>query len=241
MLYFLPKFTGLVNLEVGRRHALGYAFESESFACNDTAAGPDGGPGTTFAVGGDGVVVTYPPDQVTWQKHETADYWVGLERPHTPGDLAREEMLPGHWVRLADGQDWLVPVARGAGEEDGKPVWYEHLPRRLARKDGDWVAGEVIKRYEPLWSIGKAFAEMDDQMDVFDAAITALSFNYRVGTTEALLLGLIDISGPVSHAASRILEAVIDGPRREELQKKRALTSTTSDGEPDSGEDTGQA
>jgi len=260
MLYFLPNVAGQVSLEVAASAGLSYAFESPSVTSNQTGAGPDGGPGMVFAA--DGLFHPFDAGHQTWRKHPARDYWAGVDRRHvpTPDQLARGEMLPGQLVKLADGRQWIVPIARGAATEDGSPVWYEALPQRLVRDDaGKWVPGDVIARYEPLWSIanqwsaiwermlleaveddgGETTIEVDD-FEAVEAAVAVLGFNYRIGPMEADLLGLLDFCAGHSPAAQSILLATIDWDRRIALQKKTDPTTTTSAGGPGSGEDTGR-
>ena len=129
------------------------------------------------------------------------------ENPVRPDQLARAEQRPGHLVRLGDGQEWLIPVARLASGGPG-------LPRRRAiRADGS-IGWEVDAAYRELsdfaniaWDArnGAACDVTEDDLDRF--AALALGVNYRIGLTEAVALGLFtDIS------LRGIVDALLDWP-----------------------------
>ena len=75
----------------------------------DCTSGPGGLGGVIYS---DGSGRTgYYPDVQDWS--ESGLFWIGVDRdPVTPESLERAEMIGGHYVRLEDGHDWLIPVAR---------------------------------------------------------------------------------------------------------------------------------
>jgi hypothetical protein len=256
-LYYLPakrdiKLAELVAL------GLGYAFEKPSFTrCEIHANGPDKGAGVIVADDTRlvGHRVGYYADEQEWVKVPKTNAYVGWFKadPPTPTDLERSQTLNGHLVELGDGNEWLVPVARGAAEEG----WYTALPQRTGLDDnGEWASGKVIARYEALWDAAcrfwDAFRSANDvegeavQLDFAgqnDAALVALQANYRVGRAEVVALGLFD-----GQCVVRILQALIDWPTWLELHKKKVTSETsaapaslnTDDGPPGDGPATAQ-
>lgn len=106
MLYYLPsKRHREALLELLHKAGLSYAFDTgrppTARECN---RGPDGGEGVVIA---DVVVpahkIVYFPEKQTWRQVPGIDElrpWAGFyseERP-TPAELAKPEMLQGHWV-----------------------------------------------------------------------------------------------------------------------------------------------
>ena len=238
LLYYLPDREGLTladTAEVGLAHA----FEADCTARRVMANGPDGGAGVVVVDQGRQRQPGHYSDRQKWLKipGNPADAWVGryTDQPVLPEDVARHEQLSGHQMRLADGQDWLVPVARGCGEtRDGQPVLYQAVPARMALdEEGNWIDGELIDRYKPLWSIatewwdrfmaiGKAAAEEGSEPEeTFDfdrranAAVDVLAVNYRLARAEVALLGLFDGDTPRS-----VLDATVDMPTIQEWIKK---------------------
>ena len=238
LLYYLPGLEGLTldhTAEVGLAHA----FEADCTCRRVMASGPDGGAGVIAVDHRRQPEPGYFADKQTWIKipGNKTGAWVGryTDRPVLPEDLARQEQLDGHLVRLADGQEWLVPVARGCGEtRDGQPVLYQAVPTRIALDaEGNWIDGEVIDRFRPLWSIatewwdrfmaiGKSAAEEapepEEKFDFVrraDAAVEVLAINYRLARAEVALLGLFD-----GETARSVLDAIVDMPTIQEWIKK---------------------
>jgi len=174
--------------------------------------------------------------------------WVGLYRGDRPGpeDLARKEQLQGHWVRLADDRDWLCPIARGWAEQDGQLRWYHSLPQVLELDEqGQWRHGPVLARYAPLWDLAlqwdetllRGWEERNDAesgeevvmalkfQGAVEAAVRALGVNYRIGPTEAAMLGIL--TGPL---AGEILNALVDLPTRREWAEKKMTNGAHAGG-----------
>ena len=240
LLYFLP----------GRQHAelkdvaelgLAHAFERQLTPRQVTGTGPDGGPGVICADDTRAPGFGFHGDRQEWLKipGNPAGAWVGryTDQPVLPADLERDETLPGLLVKLADDQEWLVPIARGWAEQDDKVCWYEALPTRTSLdEEGNWTQGEVVARLGPLWRAAcrwwdYSFAAGDDQgekgegetetlqLDFAgrnDAAVEVLAANYRLDRAEVALLGLFDRDTPAG-----ILDAAIDMPGFKELSKKK--------------------
>ena len=172
--------------------------------------------------------------------------WIGMfndNRP-TPAELLRADALDGHTVRLADGNDWLIPVARGFHETQGAGlVNVCRLPRAIRRVGGEWQREGVLGRYAALWAgavrwwdyyTGKVEAAADPGADgettpvplsfdeSLDLATLALATNYRVGADELGLATLFDEA-----VVRDVLLALIDWPFvRTWTPKKKAADLT---------------
>ena len=239
LLYYLPELETIGDpAQVG----LGYAFEADCTCRRVMANGPDGGPGVVAVDIQRQPKPGYFADQQTWLKipGNPAGAWVGryTDPPPEPKDLARDEQLSGHLVRLADAQKWLVPVARACGEtSDGQPVLYQAVPTRMALdEEGAWTDGEVIPRFQPLWEIALAWwdrlmaigaaedgSEPEETFDFdrrADAAIEVLAVNYRLARAEVALLGLFD-----GETARSVLDATVDMPSINAWIKKNKADS----------------
>lgn len=221
-LYYIPRGPRNIGLDEIRKLGLGYAIDTEIglVRCPCTT-GPDGNGGLIIALAAPGkeIEVRYKPAEQTWRSlppAEGADLgslpcWVGYYTQTPPGPaaggLARPKMLDGHWVTLGDGNEWLVPVARGASEQDGEIRWYAALPRVMTLDSaGGWAEGDVVAEYATLWEIAgrwwdalqSAFAAGDGKTDhvevdfqeANDGALRVLQTNYRLGRIEVAALGL---------------------------------------------------
>lgn len=138
-----------------------------------------------------------------------------------PAHLARPTQRPGHWVKLGDGSEWLVPVAR---LRDGGCA----LPRRRALTPDGSIGWNVEAEFRGLtdfagrvWDahMGQAYSGTEAEIDAMCAA--ALGVNYALGLMECIVLGLFTDS-----SQRLIAEALIDWPTveaiLEELKKKQA-------------------
>lgn len=253
--YYLPTTDRTqCNIEALRECGLAYAFEDRSLQ-SLVMRGPDGQQG--HVVGDPRLVqenaIGYFESRQRWLKipeglpGSSAKAWVGYSTdcPLRPEDLKRETQLHGHWVRLADGQKWLVPIARKSMPTDEQPLRYcVALPHVAGIDDqGQWTTGNVLARYAPLWQVAMTFwtamlsanfTEEDQATlqfgDSLDAATLALCANYRIGKVEATLLGLFTLE----HAVT-VLQALVDWPTaRDWFKKKQAADdgSITASGPP---------
>lgn len=175
-----------------------------------------GGPMGTLATPAAGLWdLQYEPDRQRWIRPARAGdgkegaYHVGVDPAGEwdPGMVARRDLVPGHVVKLGDGNLWTIPVARMAMGGVG-------LPRRRGY-DADgrktWVVDEALQDLvdfaRTAWAArnGEAVAVSEDQLDAMAAA--ALGVNYRMGEAEAVALGLFTDSG-----LRAIVDALLDWP-----------------------------
>lgn len=128
-----------------------------------------------------------------------------------PSELAREKQLDSRPVTLADGHEWLVPIARQwfeAAENDPPLAWQHTLPRAMRLdSQGQWSPGDVLPKYRQLWDKAIAYetalysaieefnggnANAAVNFDSASLACLALGFNYHLSPVEISLLGLFD-------------------------------------------------
>ena len=248
-LYFLP----VENDAVGSidRLGLSYAFE-ESPTTRGCRRGPTGQAGTILSTHPlQGGPVGFFPDKQIWQPvagvFEGGRPAVGMYTDNVPKPtgLMRREMLRGHDIQLGNGNLWTIPIARGFAEENGDVGWYTTLPQyRGLDENGKWVQKGVAERYQQLWDVATRFSatmllgieEAQDQRETvaefdFDeeneAAVLALTTNYRISATEIDMLRLLNDT-----TVTELLLALIDWPTFMDLLKKkeRADGSNIGDG-----------
>lgn len=135
---------------------------------------PSGKPGVVYTPRGR---AGYFPEQQTWEKRK--GYWLGRwnDQALTPESVLRHEHHGGVPVKMADGREWLVPIAHqlphghffdGRWERRVKEPFREYWERTLA--------------YYEAWR--EAFAPGGDKQVSFewselaDYACLALGFNY---------------------------------------------------------------
>jgi len=158
----------------------------------------------------------YFPDSQTWMKAPGGKHWIGFEtaRRPSPTCLERRETVAGHYVRLEDGNDWLVPAAR---------VFYGGgtcLPEVFSLGPNGEIVKAIVPRYkalskqaESLWedftseAANGALRAIRTQEDSLRLACEALAVNYHVGLGEVLALELTSTAG-----MREILRALIDYP-----------------------------
>lgn len=220
-----------ISPEQAREIGLSYAFPDGGFAAGDfTGSGPGGHHGCVITAGDR---CGYYPDKQTWLRIPDATFpgklgaikgvHVGFwndARP-TPAELQVARPLNGRAVRLRDGQDWLVPIARAWSDQEGNAGWCNALPGLVTLgDDGEFASGGVEPRYARLWEIATAWwqALLDHSPDAegvirfdfrgaHDAAAEALAANYRVRRAEIVLLGLFDNQ---FYSATEILNVLVD-------------------------------
>ena len=189
-----------------------------------TIAGPGGAECVLLmGAGADTKLLYYRPDQQTWYKSLNDKYWVGFYNDDPPGEavLRRKKQLAGHKVKLIDGVEWLVPVARILSGGSA-------LPRALILGANGEVVTEVLAQYcefssrvEKLWEdfqCEQGWQQGRPSMDLkqrWHLAAEALSWNYYVNAAEISLLKLINTS-----TLADILGAVIDLPTLETVAKE---------------------
>ena len=182
--------------------------------------GPDGGGGLLLARGARGMpAMKIDLERQDWTEAAGAGFWLATEWGGAPGpfDLVRREPIGGHFVTLADGNDWLVPTARS----DVRQI---DLPRSLRLgPNGEWVSEtlpEFLSFCDRVEAAHDCFREMlkaqreyraIDQTvpdaDLIALAIEGLAINYHVSAQEVSVLGLL-----TSANIHSIIGALFDWP-----------------------------
>jgi hypothetical protein len=242
-LYFIPDRTNAppeVLAELGIAAVLGCPA-----ATGYIDAGPSGAGGVLVAASvGPPTALAFRKDRWRWiPRHDAAEpakviYHLGVPQPPPgPEDLARPEMLAGKAIILADGREWIVPLARyyDGGTPLGRRVTLDEAGNEvlgvLEARRGLWEAAcEVWEEFvaqQALDSESQGQAVATDRkareggMTLLRAkqiASMALGANYRVGEFEVSALGLLSTEN--IHAALAAM-ADVDG-FCEMLKKKRA-------------------
>lgn len=185
-------------------------------------------------------ITAYIPNEQVWEEFDS--YWIGYwkDKPPTPADLERDELVNGHKVRLQDGNEWIVPVVRSFPEGTA-------LPSSLKiGKDGTLVT-QVLPKYVSLCDRANTLYEWyhgapDDtedtikekvrltDLDILKLVYEALALNYRVTERELGLLNLI-----TTYNIGDVLRSIIDWPTFQHLvdelesQSKKKGAATQSD------------
>jgi len=243
--YYMPGERTLYH-ETLAKAGIGYAFgdaHEPKAIVGGVGTGPDGAGGIILArndVGIDPATVGYYPEGQTWQKVAGGQHWIGLATGAQygglpgPGDLEADEMLAGHFIRLGDGNDWLIPVARHFATGGVPPSALTLGP------DGQLVL-EPLQRYvqfsshaDRVWEdlrvkLGWIKAAKDRaELTVgegWEIAIEALALNYRVSQTEVAMLRLVTTPN-----MPRILEAIVDWPAIEAVAKETLEAESKKNG-----------
>jgi len=259
--YFIPNAGNGFSLDDARALGLGDVLAASMH--HRQCDGPGGRHGVIVARSDAiaSVKVGYWPDAQTWRRlpgaAEAKEVWLGYdtESPPGPAELIRAgPLLPGHQLELADGRNWLVPVAIQAA---GPPLQFTRaLPAIMDLSEaGEWVPGDVLPVYRFLWEIATDWfdakaalgqhvveenpaGQFEDERFtdrwIFDAAVKVLSVHYHVGNLEVAMLKLFS-----STAGMEVLDHLIDEPgyraivEAETLQKKTADGSSTDGGSAD--------
>jgi len=186
--------------------------------------GPGGKPGTTIAFvpkGMKGPTVGYFKDAQEW--HNIGGRWYGIDKANPPSitGLTRTKQMPGHDIKLADGNLWRVPVGRAMSG-------VTPLPCALTWDGAEWTPGDVLPKYKELYAAAgqirdllfRAAGESESGIEItyqdeLNTAALALGINYRVGPAEISLLGIL-----TTENEAEVLQALVDVPGLLELKKK---------------------
>jgi len=220
-------------------HAAGldYAFDDRSPTRCPVTRGPDGAAGVVVSCD-EPMRVRYVPAEQTWGPVPGTEAWVGYWRdaPPGPGDLERARMLVGHRHRLGDGQEWIIPLARGvlvSGDELLGSLSVIPCTRKLDA-GGSWVNGDPLPQYREFGAIAARWFDavvaandaggpVQYDYDEEDDAAAVLGVNYRIGRAEISLRGLF-----ATYTAREVLYLIMDSPTLVEWNKKKQQREASS-------------
>jgi hypothetical protein len=218
-LYFL-KGVNIVNSSVIDKFGLSYAISPLDEFTQRQAAGPDGD-GMLLCLGNNAERLFFKPDEQVWAK--CGNYYVGHYKNELPVEsaLRRKRQLAGHYVELADGERWLIPIARIISGGSA-------LPQSLILGDnGEILTGEMPQyagfsakaqklwqdfRIENKWDEGTPQLTAKDRMEL---AIDALAWNYRIGRIEVNMLHLL-----TTQNLAELMAVIIDVPTLMEMAQR---------------------
>lgn len=250
-LYFKPNYTGQVSPASIAAWGLAYAFPTSPAGSVCMGSTPSRTPGVVFAedVRHQGHAIGMHVDRQAWRKIPGSDLYVGYWRDHkpTPRELARPLLIPGYRVRLADDQEWQVPLVRRFDTEQLASV--SNLPCYMELdEDGTWRRSRVLGVHAHLWELTQPVADallgeyvegrtpVVDDRAIMAALVALLQANYVVGPAELSLLEAFT-SEASTHAAvmaacdwATFLDWAESDEQKKSAAARRAVGSTTSAG-----------
>lgn len=201
LLYYFP---GLRSVPGELQHR----FANCTMAKN--SPGPDGNRGL-LASPFSNVYLAYDKSSQRWDR--IGNYYVGCTRQIDPDILERKNARGGHRVKLADGNEWVIPVANPNARRCVLPFWDVLNPERKFEKRIHDEFLELSNRAleiahkvtDSLKKEGESSVQIDDD-DLRATLADALMINYDVTLEELSVLRVFspDIYWPA-------INALIDG------------------------------
>src|SRR3990167_4604089 len=201
-LYYLPDARGQVDNDLLSRFGLAHIRENDDpLHSRQVIRGPGDTPGLIVGnvINWDSAEVKQS-ESIEWKRFpkshaESQAYlgWLKSEPLPKPDVLARKVQLAGEWLTLADGNRWLVPIARKVtddGLQCALPLAFE-----LDDDTGQWVPTKVLREYQAIWDHAIAYnaamlAALEGRKegepisftipDAEQLVVDALAVNYRV-------------------------------------------------------------
>lgn len=217
-LFYVPGgLQGGNRLELLVKVGLGF-LAKESVSWTDiAAAGPDGGQGLVYTINSnDQELRIDSPTNIEgcdWQPAwideanglPAGRYWLGRVRgkPVPPASLARSRQFPGENLTLADGNEWLIPIARRLPMNHGLDA-----QGRFSRVPKPEHCDYFEQAERMLAEVFTAVESDQDRVSIQDAnsfAVKAIAKNYLVNRDVVAWLGLLD-----DECLGRITQIAID-------------------------------
>lgn len=230
VLYYFPGATGATHEhleQAGLAHLVPPGEPGPEFA-DILAGGPDGGRGLLATWRGldpdHGPKTLGLRPEIRWQPARpdpsqglaAGRYWLGIEadRPTTPTSLQRKQRFAGDPVRLADGQEWIVPIANQLPHSHGLDAHGEHCRRLDPAYQWFWEESErfaqamaaKLDEYERDGRKGKKIPIL--LKDAWHYCCRVLALNYRLDAELIDALGLLDDGAMV-----RLVTATLEAPQ----------------------------
>ena len=189
------------------------------------STGPDGRGGLLIARNAEGL--RYDPDGQEWRgpfeapatpareergESREGTYWIGVDRECRPGpaELARQRVMVGKDVELADGNLWHIPVWRYTPQvivmtPDGV---VGHKPLELRRR-----LGCHLQRLHEVFGGGTS-AEIEYE-EILGIAADMLRVNYRIGPDPAGEVSMLELITPTNFV--EMMDVLADAEHLHEL------------------------
>lgn len=232
MLVYVPNTSEVNPLETLRRVGL-YELHDDGLGCMGAAVnahGPDGGGGALIGWPGRGETLAMNLERQEWHAVKphgdlaAGRAWIGWDKSNPPGPetLRRQKQLGGDLLRLADGCDWLVPVASQA-------------PKKMGIDDLGHVAAVMAPQYQPFFQMAfdalASYVQSNGTVlcpyeESFDVCVRILAMNYRMTRDLANALGLIDSRSLWTIPATTIeAAALVDLTQKKRTPESDSITS----------------
>lgn len=199
------------------------------------ARGPSGGPGMVLAVAGKRSPL-YKADRQEWRDFGKFHLGWWTDAVPRPEELQREDMLPGHRVKLGDGNEWLVPcvnllpIEMTWSADQGWGGRQQSVHHWLLELRDTWLQTliEAVRPEQPECEVEsekepEALAGDEVALSMVNAAEQAtrvLAVNYHVGPAE-----LISLHALTSRTVADVLNHLCDLPG---LKKKMGTGGSSS-------------
>lgn len=216
-LYYAPGRSGLFSTPEVYRAALdelGLAGVLAGTTCESRRVeqeGPDGGAGVVFVphvatspCGGERLCGVYKERQ-TWYPGPKDDdgvarYWIGHfnDAAPGPGDLDRGVAIASTAFRMADGEEWQIPIAQGLPQR--RTLTPEGEDALVPRTEHVGFHAQAMAFLETVVPHSADLTQMPDPAlaELWALASSALGLLYRVGELECKVLGLFEVGGEAS-------------------------------------------
>lgn len=236
-MYCIPNEKANSKLDIERlfrKKGIEYAYkEGAKYQITPVNNTPADCPGLIVQADGSFSTCRYNPDEQEWGRIEGTDCYVGKWKSDVfkPEDLVRKETIEGYYLKLRDGNDWIIPVARFNMSEDNTGC----LKHSLALdKNGKMIKGALPPRQEKLSEIA---GDLLDKILNYSGKIDEtygenypfdiLSANYRIWKPEVALMQLWFFEDDFE---KNIILFFVDAPGYAELKKKELEESNTTAG-----------
>lgn len=188
-----------------------------SYAAGGVTKGPGGQGGMLFAayVKGeappDPKLIRYIPNDQIWTKCAKGALWIGYWKTKKPSEqdlFRRQNGYRGHGVRLADGNEWVIPALYLASGVSA-------VPCSILRNEDGVMISEPLEKYRKVVDLAYKFFSYScgtgdiPYVEALELSEMVLSMNYMVGMWELRVLNLF--------TSDNLLQcglAVIDMPER---------------------------
>lgn len=257
-IYYFPTTEMHPAAETFERFGIKYACPphiANQFRYGVTLDGPDGKSGVIYQQNATTKSLQYDKDKQRWKRIPNTDAYVGvwINDPPKAADLAKSDAISGNFIKLGDGDEWLIPIARFECDNETTGCL---TPQVDVDDFGNIIPGEFSPTQDKLNQMAERLAQsfidgfnrfvnepspnshfrfdIDDH-DPFDI----IAANYRVSPAEIVLLNLFRWR---DEAYKDIVKVFIDANGFVALYAKKKLSelNSTTVGETENSPNTDQ-